>query len=93
MKIQSFKDYIVEQEKNFLDETIGILYSPDNNLLFIGSNLDSSINFTIYDIYIEDEIAQLKDFLKSHNPNEWKYFLEKSGYKIDSGEKYFELTK
>ena len=47
MKIQSFKDYIVEQEKNFLDETIGILYSPDNNLLFIGSNLDSSINFTI----------------------------------------------
>lgn len=69
------------EEKNYLDKEIGILYNIPKHLLYIGSNLDSTLNYTLTNVF-EDEVEEIVKSLKGHNPKQWKAMLQNAGYNV-----------
>jgi len=79
-------------EKNYLDDEIGLLYTPAKELLYIGSNKDSTLNYTLTDVQ-GPEVEEIVKSLKGIDPKEWLGLLKSSGFNVLRGGAYFELEK
>lgn len=84
---------LVNEEKSYVGDNVGIMYDENQHIMYIGSKLDNLVAFTIYDIPNEESVLEIKEILKNVHPDDWKHILRSSNFEIGPGHQYFELTK
>lgn len=82
----------IKEDKGYLGDGVGIMYEPDQQIMYIGSSNNKDINYTIFDIKDDSEVLEIKNTLKNIDPSDWNNLLIEAGYKVEPGRNYFVLT-
>ena len=85
----------IEQDLGWLDGdgSMGALYDPPTKVMYIGSESDENLNYTITGVETKDQANEIIAILRGIDHKEWGKHLKEVGFEISNGRKYFEITK
>ena len=78
--------------KSYLGDGVGILWEPEQKIMYIGSSENETYNYTVKEIPNEKIVFEIKEILKDLKPELWKENLTNAGFDVFAGKKYFTVV-